>query len=106
MNLINEMDKEILIKAINNISDKACLRFKREFIDEKDSYFENAECYFKERIQAYNFSEIWEFRNVLNQFWGGTEYEKVIPSILFLCEKLRDEDEPRFKGIDLVNYMM
>ena len=52
-------------------------------------------------------SEIYELREILQNFWNDSSpYQAMIPSVLYLCNKMKIEDEQRFTEIDLVNYMM
>lgn len=46
-------------------------------------------------------------RDALQHLWNtDNPYHLMIPSVVYLCNKMRDDDEQRFTGIDLVNYMM
>lgn len=77
------------------------------FRENQDTYFHTVSEYCEDYMQEYDVSEIYELREILQNFWDDSSpYKAMIPSVLYLCNKLKTEDKQRFTGIDLVNYMM
>lgn len=77
------------------------------FHENQNTYFHTVSENYENYMQEYDVSEIYELREILQNFWNDSSpYQAMIPSVLYLCNKMKIENEQRFTEIDLVNYMM